>query len=509
MWDLAYHFGLICLSIGFCSLAMNLKFASFIRGKSWLIAVFLVSSLWCISLLGQGLFHNPIMGVIATSCQICTPALLAVFLLHSRNLNPTRSMIAILLPLAPGLGAIWQTRMEQLNPLSSMHTLSTPDQWIQWGLWTWILGLGLWNLAQIRPTKKNGTAGLLLLAALCAPVAAQAFELLIGTETPNPTPLAPLGLALSLLCLALFPSKKHIQGLGPLSRGAVMDQLDLGIAILSTSGRILDCTPQARKMLAPFMEHSPTRKPLHERLEWLPDLKLLNEEIHGAVEHGKQTMEYQIQPIFSALNQHEGWILSLRDISSECDERKHLTNLAYTDALTGLANRSNFMQTLENELQRFQRYGQNFALLLMDLDHFKKINDTYGHLAGDECLRHFSRLSQQFLREVDVIGRLGGEEFGALLPLADSNSAYAAAERLRRQIEQHSIWFEGKEIKLTVSIGLARPVLGDEAPDQIIARADQALYSAKREGRNRILVCEESRAQDGQQDDLQIPLALS
>lgn len=512
MWDSAYYLGLFCLSLGFANLTTNLRIHSLVRGKHWLIGIFLVSTLWCSALLGQGILQNQQFSMIALSCQILHPALLAVYLQKSRNLKHHLTMlIAILLPSAFALGAVWHTQIPQLLALAGLIPLQSNLQALQLGIWMWILGLGLWNLHLLRPWRKPiSLETLWLSAAIAAPSLAQALEFSLGTETPNPHPWASLGLGISLVCLWFFPSKKHIHGIGPLSRNSVMDQLDMGVAILSPAGRIMDCTPMARKILAQLTEgHGLKSGPLHQRLDWLPDLNLLEGEIHGQIERCHQSYEYQVQPIFSALQEHEGWILSLRDISSECAERKILKDLAYTDALTGLANRNNFLQTLENEIQRFQRYGQSFALLLMDLDHFKKINDTYGHLAGDECLRHFSRLSQQFLREVDVIGRLGGEEFAALLPLADSNSAYAAAERLRRQIEQNTIWFEGKEIKLTVSIGLARPILGDDTPEHILSRADQALYSAKHHGRNTTQVCQESRAQDGHQDDLQIPMALS
>lgn len=156
-----------------------------------------------------------------------------------------------------------------------------------------------------------------------------------------------------------------------------------------------------------------------------------------------------------------------------------------TDELTGVANRRGILETLSAELSVTARHTLPLAVLMADIDHFKAINDTYGHAAGDEALRTVSRVLSQALREGDCVGRLGGEEFLVLLPLLEGEAAYSAADRLRRQIEQTRALFEGREIALSISIGVGCRHQGDNV-DSLLARADAALYAAKSAGRNRV-----------------------
>jgi len=156
-----------------------------------------------------------------------------------------------------------------------------------------------------------------------------------------------------------------------------------------------------------------------------------------------------------------------------------------TDELTGIANRRGILETLSAELAVGGRHTLPLAVLMADIDHFKKINDTHGHAAGDEALRAVSRTLGGALREGDSVGRLGGEEFLVLLPMLEGAAAFAAADRLRREIEQSRAVFEGCEIPLSISIGVGCRRQGDSV-DSLLARADAALYAAKSAGRNRV-----------------------
>jgi len=163
-----------------------------------------------------------------------------------------------------------------------------------------------------------------------------------------------------------------------------------------------------------------------------------------------------------------------------------LKHLATTDQLTRLANRAHFIDGAEAELRRADRFNRDVTVLMVDLDHFKRINDRYGHAAGDEALRVFARVLRQETRTVDLLGRLGGEEFAILLPETGMESALQVAERLRAAIEQASFVFHhSKPISFTISIGVALLQLGDSL-DILLARADDALYRAKHSGRNRV-----------------------
>ena len=164
-----------------------------------------------------------------------------------------------------------------------------------------------------------------------------------------------------------------------------------------------------------------------------------------------------------------------------------LERRAYIDFLTGLANRRHFLERAESELARTLRYGRELSLLMLDLDHFKHINDTYGHKVGDIVLNRFSELCRTALRDVDIAGRLGGEEFAVLLPETDWDQALEVAERLRTTILATQIPLgSGLPLRFSVSIGVAALADKDTNIDMLLHQADLALYRAKSEGRNRV-----------------------
>ncbi len=174
-----------------------------------------------------------------------------------------------------------------------------------------------------------------------------------------------------------------------------------------------------------------------------------------------------------------------QDISSRKAMEESLLQLATSDPLTGLWNRRHFTEMVNSELGRVRRHGSNAALLLLDLDHFKRVNDTWGHAAGDEVLRHFAGLVSGHLREVDVLARLGGEEFGVLLPgIVDATGALRAADRVRDLIASNPAIVDKNPLPFSVSIGVAMLDPEDSGFDVIFSRADEALYEAKRRGRN-------------------------
>jgi diguanylate cyclase (GGDEF)-like protein len=166
-------------------------------------------------------------------------------------------------------------------------------------------------------------------------------------------------------------------------------------------------------------------------------------------------------------------------------QRTH-EQLAQTDYLTGLSNRRHFMQQAETELTRTLRYGSALSLLMLDLDHFKQINDNHGHRAGDKVLQTFSELCRSTLRESDLIGRLGGEEFVIMLPETGAADAVCVAERLRKMAENVPVLLEdGQPLYFTVSIGIAGLDERCAHLDALLQKADQSLYQAKAQGRNR------------------------
>lgn len=175
------------------------------------------------------------------------------------------------------------------------------------------------------------------------------------------------------------------------------------------------------------------------------------------------------------------------DITERHELEQELEHQARIDLLTGLNNRRHFLYLAEQELKRAQRYQRRPAMLMLDLDEFKAINDQYGHQAGDDVLRAIGEVLRRALRDSDIAGRLGGEEFAILLPESDGENTFGMADRLRREIAATPIPSEhGGTLYVTTSIGVATSSAENTDLDQLFNQADKALYDAKRGGRNRV-----------------------
>ena len=161
-------------------------------------------------------------------------------------------------------------------------------------------------------------------------------------------------------------------------------------------------------------------------------------------------------------------------------------NRANTDDLTRVASRRHFFDLAEKEFARSIRYDLPLAVLMMDVDHFKKVNDRFGHAFGDKLLRHLVETASDVLRENDIVGRVGGEEFAVLLPHTDEEGARALAERVRDRISQAPLMSEEGHLASTISIGIGLRTPDVVSFDNMLRKADEALYRAKAGGRNRV-----------------------
>lgn len=178
-----------------------------------------------------------------------------------------------------------------------------------------------------------------------------------------------------------------------------------------------------------------------------------------------------------AVNKHQ--------LQSANDQLKHLSR---TDRLTGLNNRGHWEEELKREYSRHRRYGSTAALVMFDIDHFKKVNDTYGHQAGDKVIQAVADVVRNEARDTDIAGRYGGEEFVILLPDVDSAGARLFAERLRQKTEALAVDYDGQRIPFTISLGVADLAQSSNDHQQLIEWADHALYQSKRNGRNQVTV---------------------
>lgn len=177
--------------------------------------------------------------------------------------------------------------------------------------------------------------------------------------------------------------------------------------------------------------------------------------------------------------------LSGTDVEAQYHEA--IYNMTIFDGLTGVHNKRYLLETLEREIPRSRRHGRPLSVLMLDIDHFKKINDVYGHLAGDYVLKEVATLVKSRLRPDDVFGRYGGEEFCAILPETPVAGAGAIAEDLRRRVQERHFVFENEPIAVTISLGAAQ-LAGEMDVTAFLKAADEKLYEAKRSGRNRVCI---------------------
>lgn len=177
---------------------------------------------------------------------------------------------------------------------------------------------------------------------------------------------------------------------------------------------------------------------------------------------------------------------SVRLLNALAQHNSALLHLAMTDVLTGVSNRRHFVEVLEHEFVRARRYNTPLSVLAFDLDFFKRINDGYGHAVGDEALTSFAQVAKQGLRDMDLLGRLGGEEFSIFLPNTTMAEALVVAERVRDGVTRIAIPTDNGTLKFTTSVGVAEIHQTDSSVDDLLRRADAALYDAKAAGRNRV-----------------------
>jgi diguanylate cyclase (GGDEF)-like protein/PAS domain S-box-containing protein len=177
----------------------------------------------------------------------------------------------------------------------------------------------------------------------------------------------------------------------------------------------------------------------------------------------------------------------IHDVTKRIELEQEMKLLATTDALTGANNRHQFFSLGAVEVQRSKRYDLPLTVIMLDIDYFKSINDTYGHAAGDQVLKTLSASVSTLLRGPDIFGRLGGEEFAVILPQTDIGEGTAVAERLRSTLAGLAVEVGAETVAFTVSMGVTQVRAGDQTVEEVLNRADEALYKAKRMGRNRVV----------------------
>jgi diguanylate cyclase (GGDEF)-like protein len=273
----------------------------------------------------------------------------------------------------------------------------------------------------------------------------------------------------------------------PLAREEIVENMQDGFILIGPGGGFLDANLTAKRLF-PQLEHATTglQTADMEMILWDANGQLAQE---FSVETESGTKHYRV----SADDvMHNGRVIctcvTIYDNTSVRKLMDEITQMAEHDALTNLLNRRSFCRDAEKKCDEILRYGGSAFLMMFDIDFFKNVNDTYGHLAGDEVLRSVSRTLLQRFRKTDMVGRYGGEEFCVFLLMPNREKAVEIAEECRRQIENLPILFGDTIIRVTVSIGIAAfPSDQAQTLTALISRADAALYEAKSSGRNRVV----------------------
>ena len=264
----------------------------------------------------------------------------------------------------------------------------------------------------------------------------------------------------------------------------VIRDIGAGIIVLDVAQRVVELNPYASALVGPTSTN-PLGQPVNQLLANWPRLDFSN--VSGQeMALGERWFQLQSTRILAENGELAGYSVVVFDISARKKAEAQLAALARMDSLTGLANRRYFDEQAVNEFSRARRLGHSLTLLMFDIDHFKRVNDQYGHPVGDDVIRRVATIGRQQVRALDLLGRYGGEEFIGLLLECPLEAAQEMAERLRRAVGEAPQYIADIPLTVTVSLGLATLTDDCASVDELISRADQALYRAKQGGRNRV-----------------------
>ncbi|MGX8701170.1 MAG: histidine kinase N-terminal 7TM domain-containing diguanylate cyclase [Caproiciproducens sp.] len=374
-------------------------------------------------------------------------------------------------------GEIWYTTNGQV--VNVQHTcgityyLSTAQNYVCILLSLWLI------LERIRHGGKGQRRkSLLMLMGVAAPIAANAIYVFgDGVRGFDLTPIAYITSLAVFLYLAL---ENHLLDSLPLARAQVMDELEDAFIVCDDDFRFLDANLAARRLFPELSSFSQG-----EQMEKLQEFK---EEREMQIWADGEERYYKVTatPILQN-TKDSGVCIVFRNATAEYRLLENLKRQAELDGLTGLYNRSTFFDIAKETLHQDGRRKLAFALLLIDVDHFKQVNDTYGHPCGDAVLKALANTVKGHFRSGDVMGRYGGDEFIVLLENISDAQAAVAAEKLCKAIGNIMVSCQENSLSVTISIGVAhRPVGGRQTLDLLLSQADEALYLSKNGGRNRI-----------------------
>lgn len=346
-------------------------------------------------------------------------------------------------------------------------------------------------LVRAAPSYRNQTLTILIASAIQW-IGLIIYLLGLGPENLD---LNPLFFSLSVPVYALGIFKFSLFNLVPMARDEVFEGMKDAIMVVDTNLRLVDYNRRCLALL-PEIHKKNIGRNINDILAGHPKiLKIFTitraTDIEIALTENSSPLFFQLtlQPLFDREKRRIGSLITLSDITRQKKLMYELEQIATIDELTGIHNRRHLLLQSKIEMRRSKRTGRPMSLLMMDLDHFKSINDTWGHHCGDLVLKKFVTAVKQNIREIDIFGRYGGEEFIIVLPETNSPVAVKTANRICRIVADLPIDVEDRTIWLTVSIGVSGTQdLKSPSVEALLQSADKALYTAKRKGRNRVIL---------------------
>jgi len=345
-------------------------------------------------------------------------------------------------------------------------------------------GIACIRNAQTREGLFRSHLMIIALSALI-PIAANIVYVFHGLKQ-IPVDFTPIAFSLSILVLSMGFLFYRLLDLRPIAREVIFQGITDGLMVVNRGKEIVHMNRRMKTMLN-LKEFSLAGSSQDLLFGVFPELKKEGPFAGLTVFDPVYNLYYDVSKtdLKDRNNRFVGELYLFRDITQRKELEQELKTMAQEDPLTGLLNRRSFFGRMDAELDRVDRYGSILSFLMIDLDHFKQVNDNYGHQAGDRVLEEFGKNLRDLIRSCDIAGRLGGEEFGILLPGADLPMAASMAERLRSAWENTAVIHNEDSILSTISIGYTQHQESGERPEALFKRADEALYEAKRMGRNR------------------------
>jgi diguanylate cyclase (GGDEF)-like protein len=370
---------------------------------------------------------------------------------------------------------------------------------LEWGPWFYVHYLFLFLCLMIsimmllKQFKKSlfrfRMQLLFMIVGIITPIFANFFYL--NKLSPYGIDLGPVSMSLSYFFFAAALLSYQMFNVAPIARDTVFESMKEGIIVLNQNDCIVDFNDMVRKIIPTLAIGKPILDVLGFNRK-LADIISLEQECD--FESELSHFHIRFSPVFHKNESEIGKIISFVDVTERVILQEKLKELASVDGLTQVYNRTFFFKKFESTFEQLLMQGGKISLIMFDIDHFKNINDTYGHEAGDLVLKQIPKIVKELTRSKDIVGRYGGEEFIICLPDAEMSEAKNIASSIRERISNHAILFNGHEIFVTSSFGISsaniNPLDDNQSINTLVREADQALYEAKNSGRNHVKVYE-------------------